>query len=423
MVIDTRDAHARSAPTGAGPGRRRPEALVVAYACEPGRGSEPGAGWGLVRAASEFANCTILVGPEHVPGIRAWEASHGGEPFEFIEVPEPGWARVGKWHRIPWFLLYLGWLRNARRAARALVAERSFDVAFHATYATYWLPSPATELGLPSVWGPVGGAVVTPWRLWPILGWRGVASEVLDLVSVRFASLWPRTRRTWRRASVRLVQNEETRSRLPRRLQADTRVLNHAGFVEIAPASPRQRGSHLLCVSPLQRRKAPNLAVRALAQTPDDVQLWMVGAGPERARLERLAGRLGVAHRIRLLGQVPRAQLSELFAEAAAAVFTGVREEGGLALAEAMVLGTPVIVLDHGGPRALAASAGDDDRVRRVAPGTIRETVRRLAEAMTAAAKSPASSMAPLLDQAAARRALRESFERLGFELGQPGAA
>ena len=29
---------------------RRKRLLVFAYACEPGRGSEPGAGWGLVRA-------------------------------------------------------------------------------------------------------------------------------------------------------------------------------------------------------------------------------------------------------------------------------------------------------------------------------------------------------------------------------------
>jgi glycosyltransferase involved in cell wall biosynthesis len=149
----------------------------------------------------------------------------------------------------------------------------------------------------------------------------------------------------------------------------------------------------------------------------------MVGGGPERPRLERLARKLGVAHRIRFLGQVPRVELSELFAEAAAAVFTGVREEGGLALAEAMVSGTPVIVLDHGGPRALAAGATDDDRVKRVSPGTIRETVRRLAEAMTAAARAPASSTAPLLDRAAARRTLRESFESLGFDFGKPGPA
>ena len=53
--------------------------LVFAYACEPGRGSEPGAGWGIVRALAQVAHCTVLVGPEHGPGIDRWAAS-AGEP-------------------------------------------------------------------------------------------------------------------------------------------------------------------------------------------------------------------------------------------------------------------------------------------------------------------------------------------------------
>ncbi|MEJ7810668.1 MAG: hypothetical protein WKG32_09700, partial [Gemmatimonadaceae bacterium] len=74
---------------------RRPRALIVAYACEPGRGSEPGAGWGVVRAVSEFADCTVLVGPEHAAGIRRWEStqhtSSRTRSLTFVTVPEPAW--------------------------------------------------------------------------------------------------------------------------------------------------------------------------------------------------------------------------------------------------------------------------------------------------------------------------------------------
>lgn len=61
---------------------------MFAYACEPGHGSEPGAGWGLVRAVSRFADCVVLVGPEHIAGIRRWQASQGALALEFVEVPE-----------------------------------------------------------------------------------------------------------------------------------------------------------------------------------------------------------------------------------------------------------------------------------------------------------------------------------------------
>jgi hypothetical protein len=68
---------------------RRPRVIVFAYACEPGRGSEPGAGWGLVRAVSEFADCVVLTAAEHLPGIRRWEAEAPGSSMSFVEVPEP----------------------------------------------------------------------------------------------------------------------------------------------------------------------------------------------------------------------------------------------------------------------------------------------------------------------------------------------
>ncbi len=54
---------------------------MFAYACEPGHGSEPGAGWGLVRAVSRFADCVVLVGPEHIAGIRRWQASQGAQEY------------------------------------------------------------------------------------------------------------------------------------------------------------------------------------------------------------------------------------------------------------------------------------------------------------------------------------------------------
>jgi glycosyltransferase involved in cell wall biosynthesis len=329
-----------------------------------------------------------------------------------MEVTEPKWAPLARWHRTVRFVLYLEWMRRAHRQGQEFCGRRSFDAVLHASYPTYWLPSPATRLGLPCVWGPVGGAVTTPLSLWSVLGLRGVLGEVLDFISVRFASLWPATRRTWRAAIVGLVQNVETLGRLPKELQERSRVLNHAMFVEAPRVAPRLRRSHLLHTSPLERRKGPALALRALAHSPEDVHLWMAGGGPERRRLERLARRLGVAHRLRFLGHVPRERLFELLAEAAGAVFTGLREEGGMALAEAMVSGTPVVVLANGGARTLAEAATIPERVALVEPGRVDETARRIGEAMTRFSRNPVQGNEPLLDQAAARRVLQDALER-----------
>ena len=383
-----------------------PRILVFAYACEPRRGSEPGAGWGVVRSLAQVAHCTVLVGPEHVPGIDRWAAASGPSGnLTFVQVGEPWWGRYAKHHRLTWFPLYLHWLRRARDEGRRRHRERPFDLAYHATYSAFWLPSPVASFGVPSIWGPVGGAVATPRSLWGLLGPRGFVGEVLDALTTRTLARLPATRRTWHRATVRIVQNEATLAALPRMLQPGTRVLNHATLVDVPPLQRRSPKRQILSVGPLEARKGVALAIHALSHTPEDVRLLIVGDGPRRSSLQSLARRLGVAHRVEFVGRVSRDQVFRLWEEAAGAVFTGLREEGGLALAEAMLCGVPVVVLAHGGAKTLAAGALDPSRVAMISPASPAVTAREIGTAMTRFCDTPHAELGPNLD---ARQSVRD---------------
>jgi len=389
----------------------RPRILVFAYACEPDRGSEPGAGWGIVQSLAQVGDCTVLVGPEHTAGIERWSASSEDTHLRFVEVGEPWWGRYAKRHRTTWFPLYLWWLRDAKRTAWRLHQDRPFDLTCHATYSAFWLPSPATAMNLPSIWGPVGGAIVTPAPLRPVLGARGLAGELLDAVAIRALARLPATRRTWREATVRIVQNEATLAFLPPDLRAGTRLMNHAPLVELPPPRTRSPGRRILSVGALDVRKGVALAIRALAHTPDDIELVVAGDGPRRAALESLARRLGLSQRVRFLGQVGRIEVFRLLETAAAAIFTGLREEGGLALAEAMLCGTPVVVLSHGGARTVAASALDPSRVALIAPGPVAEVARRLGEAMTRFCDAASADHRPNLDPSRSHACLHAAVQ------------
>lgn len=391
--------------------QRRPRILVFAYACEPGRGSEPGAGWGLVRALGEFADCVVLVAPEHMPAIQQWKQRHATDEMAFVEVGETWFTPPPRRHRLTRFALYLDWLRRANAVGRTLHAQTNFDLVYHATYSTYWLPTPAVRYGIPSVWGPVGGAVVTPRSLWPLLGWRGVLSEMTDWAGVRLLAAVPSSKRSCRLATVRVVQNEATRQRLPEDLRGATLVLNHALFTQVPDVPPGIRGTHCVFVGALDSRKGARLAIEALSHAGRQVHLDIIGDGPERRSLERLARRIGVADRTHFRGQASREQALSAVRRAAAAVFTGLREEGGLALAEAMLVGTPVIVLAHGGARTIASSTTDPDRVVLVAPDNPRATAMQIGRAMTRFSQSPSARHDPMLDGSAAAQILRTAIE------------
>jgi glycosyltransferase involved in cell wall biosynthesis len=114
--------------------------------------------------------------------------------------------------------------------------------------------------------------------------------------------------------------------------------------------------------------KRPDLALRALAQVRErapEAELWIVGDGPLRAGAERLAGELGVAEAVRLLGH--RDDVPELLATAECALLASDYEGCPFAVVEAMAAGVAVAATDAGGTGELvrpgetgALSAKDD---------------------------------------------------------------
>lgn len=84
------------------------------------------------------------------------------------------------------------------------------------------------------------------------------------------------------------------------------------------------------------------LVVRAFTRTPHR-ELVVVGDGPERPRLERIAGA-----NVRFAGAVDDAELARLMGRARAFVYAA-PEDFGIVMAEALAAGAPVVALGVGG--------------------------------------------------------------------------
>lgn len=105
----------------------------------------------------------------------------------------------------------------------------------------------------------------------------------------------------------------------------------------------------------LIERKGHHHAISALAALPD-TDLLIVGEGPERAALERLATKQGVRDRVRFLGRIEQKQLPEIYNAIDALVLASSREGWANVLLEAMACGTPVIASAvWGTPEVVAA--------------------------------------------------------------------
>ncbi len=129
-----------------------------------------------------------------------------------------------------------------------------------------------------------------------------------------------------------------------------------------------------LAVAYLIKDKGIDVAIRALAELPENVVLWVVGDGPERGSLEALAHELNLGQRVRFLGShhnvVPFMQAADCF------VCPSVWKEGaGNVNIEAMACGLPDLASRVGG---IPEFVEDGRNGFLFAPGDHRELAERI---------------------------------------------
>jgi len=141
------------------------------------------------------------------------------------------------------------------------------------------------------------------------------------------------------------------------------------------------------------------------------VRLVFVADGYELGALKRLARHLNVEDRVDFLGRIPRQDMFKMMAETAGVVFTGLREEGGMALTESMLIGAPVIVLGVGGAHYIASMNTDPSRIRIIEPTLPAETARQFGEAMAEFSTNPPPATGCYLDYEPTVRTLHRAVQ------------
>lgn len=143
----------------------------------------------------------------------------------------------------------------------------------------------------------------------------------------------------------------------------DTEVFRPRPAGALASAGTRAPGARRRILVP--RRLFPKNGVEYLVRAVPaivralDVDVAVVGDGPERARLESLARRLGVADRIHFAGPRPHAEMPETLRAADLVVVPSLMEASSVAALEAMACGVPVAASRVGGlPEIVDDSVG-----------------------------------------------------------------
>jgi glycosyltransferase involved in cell wall biosynthesis len=257
------------------------------------------------------------------------------------------------------------WQGLARRTARRLHAEQSFDVIHHLTFAVDWMGAGVVEESSAKViWGPVGGSTTAPLAMSHWLGPRGVVGEL-----VRRAYTGLRRRLTGRRmaqtADLMVAQNHDVAEAF-RPYAKQIVVQPNVAIRRFTASGPYEPFGApgiktALFVGRLIPWKGVLLAISALARTEaSNWELRIIGDGPDWGRAEGLAWQLGVRDRVEFMGALPREDVLAAMFRADALIAPALREAAGWAVTEALASGCPVVCIDRGGP---AVIVGPDEGV------------------------------------------------------------
>lgn len=351
-----------------------PRVLLVAYQCGPGSGSVSQIGWEWYSRLCVDHDVTLVTHVRNRPALTAAGAPLSGSEIVYIDTewfagPLYRTARrlfprsehsVFLVSSLDYFVFDWVAYRTLRRKIKQGV---SWDLLHRVTPVTQAAPTWLARLGLPTVIGPLNSGLSDPRGFGKVM-----RQESTWLVRLRVLSrLLDYLIGSSRRAAHILTASKATLESIPTRYRNRCRTMIENG-VELArfvptpwPKAPApDRALEVLFVGRLIPVKALDLLLDAVARLTARgrlVALTVVGEGPMRQEWERYAADLGIADRVRFLGNLSGDEVSVHMRRCHVFCLPSVRESGGAVLLEAMASARPIIAMNFGGPAELVDPA------------------------------------------------------------------
>jgi glycosyltransferase involved in cell wall biosynthesis len=368
---------------------------LVAYGCEPGRGSELGVGWHWAKEVRARGHDVIVyVHAAQKAAIEASAMAHvPGLTFRFHQQQD---RPLEHKNRLLHQLHYILWQWSVMDLIAADARDQPFDLVHFVTWGGVRMPTFGFRSPTPYMVGPIGGGEEPPLRLLLELGPATFARGVGRMLLNRACLVDPLLIASAAGAHRILLKMKDSRRCIPYGARSKCAAVCEIGSrpelleLPLAPiASSRKRPLRLLFAGRMLYWKAPLLLLdvyRELMRRGRSAELTLVGDGPQVEALRSSIEALPPGAQVRHLTTLPQPEFFTLLHKQDFFLFPSLHDSTANVVLEAMAAGTPVIALAIGGPNAFLSGGGG---VAISPRGSKTEIVGRFADAIIRLADDP----------------------------------
>ena len=338
---------------------KRLKVLLGCYACDPNYGSEPGSGWNFVRTIAKHHDVHAIVEKdEFEKNLKSYALEHPDEvkhiTFHFIRRKHHNTLR--KFWPPSYYWFYRLWQKKAYKYAIELHKKEKFDLVHQVSLIGYREPGYLWKLGIPFIWGPLGGLNQTAWCLLKGMGIHAKIyfgmRNIINAYQKRFSRVVRQAAANADTIFVSDPQGIDDVKKLWHKVPSIMREVGTSSSKPIHLPSEHRPGTPLkICwIGELIPLKALDILLDALPLCTNPMQVEVLGKGPQLKKWKTKCKTLGICDRVTFHGFIPHHAVKTVMENCHILCVTSIKEGGtSTVVLEALQCGLPIIALNHCG--------------------------------------------------------------------------
>lgn len=336
--------------------------LIIAYACEPNRTSEPGVGWNFSLEISKYIDTTVITRDHKISIINENISPKDKRKFIYYNLPKIV-LKFKKYLPFGAQIHFFLWQIFSYFHIRKLIKDKKLDIDIihQLNFATSWINPPSFLLKKKYIWGPVGGGDLIPFNFMKKLKFSAFFREFAYFSLNKISRISPFNfllRKNISAIIFRTKSLEKNYIKLnPHIIRA---TISETANMDI-PSNYRIKVNkyiNAICVGRMTYWKNFLIAVKAFhmfLENGGEGKLNLCGNGPELNSIKQYVNKFNLQDNIIIHGFLKNKKVKEMMLNSNLLIHPSFREGGSWSIMEAMNYGLPVICLNTSGPKDMVS--------------------------------------------------------------------